>query len=175
MVFRVHLCFVTVNVLPLYLISLSNRNWTNITVSAPPATFVEPKPGAKPFIAPPQQPAPVPAAFIPPHMAASVRYPEPAPYMPPAAPPPRNNVSTFSRQLDQVSEYKNIKMGGAYGPLSKIPEKCPLGLKLGRVPQAGINITFKPKKSQPSTYGCHKVIMKIAPQTAFCCDFAELL
>ena len=50
-----------------------------------------------------------------------------------------------------------------------------MDLKLGRVPQGGLNITFKPKKSQPSTYGSHKGIMKIAPQTAFCRDFAELL
>ena len=60
-------------------------------------------------------------------------------------------------------------------PLPKIPGKCPLGLKLGRVPQGGLNITFKPKKSQSSTYGCHKGIMKIAALTAFCRDFAELL
>ena len=39
--------------------------------------------------------------------------------------------------------------------------------QLGRIPQGGLNITFKLKKSQPSTYGCHKGIMKIAPQTAF--------
>ena len=57
-----------------------------------------------------------------------------------------------------------IKPGrGHMAPLPKIPEKCPLGLKLGRVPQGGLNITFKPKKSQPSTFGFHKGIMKIAP------------
>jgi hypothetical protein len=64
---------------------------------------------------------------------------------------------------------------GHMAPLPKIPGKCPLGLKLGRVPREGLNITFKPKKSQPSTYGCHKGIMKIAPKIAFCRDFAELL
>ena len=48
-------------------------------------------------------------------------------------------------------------------PLPKIPGKCPLGLKLGRVPQGGLNITLKPKKSQPSTYECHRGKMKIAP------------
>ena len=50
-----------------------------------------------------------------------------------------------------------------------------MGLKVGRVPQGGLNITFKLKKSQPSTYECHKGIMKIAPKTVFCRDFAELL
>ena len=60
-------------------------------------------------------------------------------------------------------------------PLPKIPVKCPLGLKLGRLPQGALNMTFKPKKSQPSTYGCHKGIMKTAPKTAFCRDFVELL
>ena len=54
--------------------------------------------------------------------------------------------------------YKNL-----LAPLPKIPGKCPMGLKLGRVPQGGLNITFKPKESQPSTYGCHKGIMNIAP------------
>ena len=60
-------------------------------------------------------------------------------------------------------------------PLPKIPGKCPLGLNFGRVSQGGLNITFKPKKSQPSTYGYHKVIMKIPPKTAYRRDFAELL
>ena len=35
---------------------------------------------------------------------------------------------------------------GGICPLPKIPGKCPLGLKLGGVPQGGLNITFKPKK-----------------------------
>ena len=39
-----------------------------------------------------------------------------------------------------------------------------MGLKLGRVPQGGLNNTFKPKKSQPMDV---KGIMKIAPMTAF--------
>ena len=51
---------------------------------------------------------------------------------------------------------------GPYGPLPKIPGKCPLGINVGRVSQGGLNITFTPKKSQPSTFGCHKGIMKIA-------------
>ena len=35
-------------------------------------------------------------------------------------------------------------------PLPKIPGKCPMGLKLGRVPQGGLNITFKPNKQAGS-------------------------
>ena len=50
-----------------------------------------------------------------------------------------------------------ISPGLCGGDLPKIPGKCPMGLKLGRVPQRGLNITFKPKKSQPSTYGCHRL------------------
>ena len=66
-------------------------------------------------------------------------------------------------------------MGGGIWPppLPKIPGKCPMGRKLGRVPQRGLNIKFKPKKYQPSAYGCHKGIMKIPPYTVFCHDFAE--
>ena len=47
--------------------------------------------------------------------------------------------------------YKNLLApGGAIRtPLPKNPGKCPMGLKLGRVPQGRLNITFKPKKSQP--------------------------
>ena len=40
-------------------------------------------------------------------------------------------------------------MVSSYGPLPKIPGKCQLGLQLGRVPQGGLTITFKPKMSQP--------------------------
>ena len=31
------------------------------------------------------------------------------------------------------------------GHMAPLPGKCPLGLKLSRVPQGGLNITFKPK------------------------------
>ena len=65
--------------------------------------------------------------------------------------------------------------GAIWPPCHKIPWKCPLGLKLGRVPQGGLNMTFKPKSPNQVSMDVHKGIMKIAPQTAFCRDFAELL
>ena len=67
-----------------------------------------------------------------------------------------------------VYVFKPVKTRkGVPPPLSP----CPMDLKLCRVHQGGLSITFKPKKSQPSTYGCHKRIMKIGPKTAFCRDF----